>query len=725
MNNLLNREEYILQMNEGLGDTIKKGVDKLKSLFKIGIQKIRDFIAVFDTKGNVYPVVTPQAVIDRFSNSDVIGVYGTGSMDESVKNAGGNGCDDKAPIKEDTVDDFGPSGKEFAQWMEEEKFKETKEYQNLLSMSRIIKEHYNCTDDKAKEIFEDIVGESWEGVTKKRVSYVDKKELSELKEIDNAKYETLIDELIDDWSVNNGDTKVRDDGKEVEASRNVLIFGAPGIGKSTIPNQVVKKFNEKCLSDPSKMISLISINCALIHEGDLMMPTMPKETDIIKSVERFSKAFPKSKEFIEDLDDEQIATIAQTISASGQFKSSDAPKSWLPSYKSTGDANVDKLLNDYANGGVYKDDKKNTYKTGGGGIILFDEFLRADAVVFDQLMNFFLDRKLQDWELGSKWCIIACSNRPCDDGRVENVWKEWNDSPASKDRLERMFQIIPDPEQWKTWAKSKGCDDLILDFIFDEKSKTGDEYPRWHSTVRRGANDSKQVKPITPRNWASAFNAINRFEVKNDLKTISQMSVEDISDVLGGFFDKSFVDEIVTWIDDHNITVSLDEIIKNPKSVKLPSKIMDGGERDEGKMQLLISNLTEQFIDKFEEHPEDCTDDVLANIFTWLGINYKGDITTVNTGFFQYIDKVLKPDGDNSVAKHTKAMLIMYAAFPEAGWEDDVKAFIEEWGWPKNSIEIVKANAKKYFPWRLDENGEIIIYDELVKPDEDEAEPKE
>ena len=156
MNNFLNREEYLQQMNEGfVGDTIKKGVKKLKSLFRIGIQKIKDFITVFDTKGNVYPVVTPQAVIDRFSNSDAIGVYGTKSMGESVTNAGGNGCDSKAPLKEDGPDDFGPNGSDFADWMDEEKYKETQEYKNLLSMERIIKEHYECVDDDTKKIFED------------------------------------------------------------------------------------------------------------------------------------------------------------------------------------------------------------------------------------------------------------------------------------------------------------------------------------------------------------------------------------------------------------------------------------------------------------------------------------------------------------------------------------------------------------------------------------------
>ena len=54
------------------------------------------------------------------------------------------------------------------------------------------------------------------------------------------------------------------DGEEVnigEPMRNMFVFGAPGIGKSTVPKMVVDKFNRNIAKgDKSQMISIISIN---------------------------------------------------------------------------------------------------------------------------------------------------------------------------------------------------------------------------------------------------------------------------------------------------------------------------------------------------------------------------------------------------------------------------------------------------------------------------------
>ena len=64
----MSRDEYLQSMNEGfIKDTVKKGWQKVKDFFKIGMQKIKDFIAVFDNKGTLMPVITPQAVIDKFA----------------------------------------------------------------------------------------------------------------------------------------------------------------------------------------------------------------------------------------------------------------------------------------------------------------------------------------------------------------------------------------------------------------------------------------------------------------------------------------------------------------------------------------------------------------------------------------------------------------------------------------------------------------------------------
>ena len=721
----MNRNEYLHSVEEGfIKDTVKKGWEKIKSLFRIGMRKIKNFIAIFDADGNIFPVVSPQAVIDRFADSRGIKVYAPASMSESVVAAGGVGCDSKAEhIEDDGIYNYGPDGKEFSKWVSEEKFKESQEYQNLMSIPKLIKEHYDCTDEEAQEIFEGMfdpdqyLEESWEGVSKERVKYVDHGELSGLREIDTKDFERIIDKMVDERITNGGKVRVRADGKVGRPSRNMLVFGAPGIGKSTIPNQVIDKYNAAAGDDPSKQISLISINCSLISEGDFMMPTMPKENDVIAAINKFSKAFPQSKEYIDGLSAEQTDDIARTIAASGQFKSSDAPKSWLPSYKPTGDKNIDIMLDAYANGGVYEDSDGYTHKTGNGGIILFDEFLRANASVFSQLMNFFLERRLQDWKLGSKWVIIACSNRPCDDGEVAKVWKDWNDSPASKDRQERMYQLVPDPELWKNWIRTKGVDELLLDFIFEKDSMVGDEYPRWHSAVRRGTGDAKQVKPIMPRTWEAAFNAINNYELDNDLDDISQMTTDEIDDCLGGIFDVDFVAEITTWLRDHMNKVDLDAIMENPKEVYLPKKFVN----DPAQALILVQNLLKEFEGRYKEHPGDCSDEQLANIIAWLGINYKGDMVAVQNFVEELVKHVFKDNSEYKFAKFVKTFQMLEAAYPPREIEDDVKEYEslseDEGGWPEGSMDIVKDLMREYFPWRID-GDKIKYYDDLSVDDE-------
>ena len=705
----MSRNEYLQNTNEGfIKDTIKKGWEKLKSLFKIGMMKIRDFITIFDSDGNVFPVVSLQATIDRVSDVNGVEVFTPSSINDTVIAAGGQGCEEKASLIDDdsTYDDDSWSGDDY---------KNSNEYQNFLSIPSIIKEHYNCTDEEAHEIFEYMmIGESWDGITKNRVKYVDRNELSGLAEINYDQFEEIINEMVEERSKEGGKTRITSTGRSIEPSRNLLIFGAPGIGKSTIPNTVIRKYNESVGDDPSKQITLISINCALLEEGGFMMPTMPKESDIMKSLERFSKTFPQANEFLSGLDDEENEKIAQTISASAQFRSTDAPKSWLPSYKPTGDRNIDILLDSYANGGVYEDADGFTCKTGSGGIILFDEFLRANPGVFSQLMNFFLERKLYDWKLGSKWTVIACSNRPCDDGQVERVWKDWNDSPASKDRMERMFQLVPDPDQWKEWIRTKHVDELLLDFIFEKDSMVGDEYPRWHSMVRKGSGDSKQVEPINPRRWESAFKRLIKFEEKHGYDDISQMTDEEIANCLSGLFDTDFVAEITSWLRDHMDKIDLDGIMEDPKSVYLPKKFIN----DPAKALILIQNLLKDFEGRYKDNPGDCSDKQLANIITWLGINYKEDMVAVQNFMEEIIKNIFKNNSEYKINNYIKTMQTLFAAYPERDIEEVVQKEIKRDGWEENSMEIIKGLMNEYFPWRID-GDKIKFFDDLDISTED------
>lgn len=709
----MSRDEYLQKMDEGflkdkIAPAVKKGWEAVKSAFRIGMAKVRNFIAIFDGDGKVLPVVSTQAVIDKFANDDAVKVYAPKSISDAAVAAGGNGCDEKAPLNdsEEVYDDPSWDGDDY---------KNSNEYKNFLSIPSLIQEHYNCSAEEANKIVENMVGESWEGIKSARIKYSTDDSFAGMTSLNYDQFERFISEMVEE-RVKYGDKKIVDsDGNEWEAARNALIFGAPGIGKSTIPNAVIKKYNENVANnDPSKMISLISINCALLEEGGLVMPTMPQDAEIEKAIRRFSKTFPQANDYLDDLDEEDAEKVTNTLKGA-QLKVKDAPKSWLPSYQKTGDDAINAILDAYANSGVYTSNDGTSTRTGCGGIILFDEFLRATPGVFSQLMNFFLDRRLYDWQLGSKWAVIACSNRPCDDGEVSKVWKEWKNSPAIVDRSEAMYQLVPDPEQWKKWIRKKNVDELFLEFIFDKDSMVGDEYPRWHSMVKNGAGDAKLDLPIGPRRWESVFKRFKKYESINGYKDISEMSRKEIEEQLGGLFDTVFIAEIMDWLEDNMDKIDIDAIIKDPKSVYLPKKFTG----DPDKADALIQNLMRTFLGRYKEHPEKITDDELANIFVWLGINYRGSMYSVQSFLNKLTEEVFKAKSEFRIINYVQTYMTIQAAYPMSDIEEDIVRFEkhQEHPDPEGRMEKIKDIMRKYFPWRID-GDKIKYYDDLDIDDE-------
>ena len=671
----MSRDEYLQKANEGfIKDTIKKGWEKAKSFFKICMRKIKNFIAIFDGDGHLLPVVSPQAVMDNFAGSSAVKVLGTNALNDSVTEAGGK-VNNSAPTFEEGTYDDGPDGDKFFDWELKKEYKNSIEYQNFMSIPSIIKEHYNYSDEEFEKI-----NEAWKDVAKERVSYLDKSQLGKVKAINIEKFEKLIGGLIEDWSINRGKSTVSVDGDDVEIGDpmgNILVFGAPGIGKSTVPQMVVDKFNQDVAKgDKSQMISLISINCANLTAGDFMMPTMPKESDVISTINDFADTFPESGEYFKNLSKDEQGKVATTILSSGQFKSSDAPKCWLPSWKKTGNDKIDKMLDDYSNGGVYMDKDRHTYKTGGGGIILFDELLRCDPDVFKQLMNFLLDRELNGWRLGSKWAIIACSNRPCDDAEVAEVWNSWSATPAAKDRWEGFYQLIPDPESWKKWARSKGCDELILEFIFDDNDESArdanGEYVRWHTMVRNASEDSAQVAPISPRRWQKAFSRLGKAKIKKSreegkkISDISELSIDEIQEALEGVFDTDFVAVFIDWLETNMDKINLDAVMKDPKSVYLPKKYVN----DPAGSQILIKKLSKDIQARYKDNPGDCSEDQLANIIAWLGMNYKEDVYAVQNFIEELVENVFKNKTKFRIMNYPKVLQMLDAAYPSKDLEE-------------------------------------------------------
>lgn len=119
MKNLLDRNEYLESLNEGfMGDAARKIGQGIKNLFRIGMKKIQNFIALFDNRGNVLPVVSAHAVIDHLSGSDAVMIAAPKSVSDEIVNAGGEAVSQSISALPDAPSDFGPNGPEYAEWME-------------------------------------------------------------------------------------------------------------------------------------------------------------------------------------------------------------------------------------------------------------------------------------------------------------------------------------------------------------------------------------------------------------------------------------------------------------------------------------------------------------------------------------------------------------------------------------------------------------------------------
>ncbi len=260
-----------------------------------------------------------------------------------------------------------------------------------------------------------------------------------------------------------------------------------------------------------------------------------------------------------------------------QYVAVNAPQPWLPCFKPTGDPNIDKILDMAANGGIMETSYSTSEKTGSGGIILFDEFLRAKPAVFDQLMNFLLERKISGYTLGSKWFIIACSVRPCDDNLNSDNWRVFG--AALRQRRAGIYHMEPDPESWKKWAKKRGFDKTLMKFIFDESPESfiNGEYTRWYRVANKDFIGKTSNNPITPRTWMYVNNELieyknynKKFEDVEYGDLVSHMTIDEVKEVIGPVLGKDFTNELLDWLKNYkNNSVDLNEIEKDPTGTQL------------------------------------------------------------------------------------------------------------------------------------------------------------
>lgn len=250
----------------------------------------------------------------------------------------------------------------------------------------------------------------------------------------------------------------------------VLIWGAPGIGKSAIVYTMVKELRNSKFNPIHLNMEVIQLAGYTIENW-----TLPKN-------------------------------YTKSISGIELSRFSDTPKTWLPVYLHSTDPEENKKRDAFCNackflatdesGEIY-DETNHPFE---GGVVFFDEYSRVAPNVQNILMALGGDHKFGDnYRVASKWGFVFASNRAIDEGEPTSEDKRYFPTAAQNNRFQHVT-YEPTKKEWIEWARS--IDKLtheanVPPFIVDFIEASPDHV--WYSTIENGGYEDKLENPDIDR----------------------------------------------------------------------------------------------------------------------------------------------------------------------------------------------------------------------------------
>ena len=296
--------------------------------------------------------------------------------------------------------------------------------------------------------------------------------------------------------------------KSSVGAKPVMVWGAPGIGKTSIIQQTRSMFKKATVGEGTEgdtsgyNINMIEVVLSKMTADDFTLPTKGEDeitgdSKVVNAIQSWIPCWQVSGN--KDLDRlrDRAANLKMNTSQVLKDKGIDI-KGDIENWKQGAPKNVNLYRNDNAdtklsgmvvNDRIPDDDerihsaeefnqelenamkktkrgrkksnvsetfserlknrkKKNEdYQLTDGGVIFFDELTRAPKGVMNVIMNLINDRKVgEGWVLGSHWIIVCAANRFYEMTQVENTWEK-----AFGTRFIQMT-FVPKWEDWKNWA---------------------------------------------------------------------------------------------------------------------------------------------------------------------------------------------------------------------------------------------------------------------------------
>lgn len=297
----------------------------------------------------------------------------------------------------------------------------------------------------------------------------------------------------------------------------LMIWGAPGIGKTAILNTVV----DEIASEQGKDYSLISKTLSNETPENFMLPKYTESGD----------------------------------------RAEDVPKTWLPVWRPTGDAKLDKELDEKC----------------GRGMLFIDELSRASQQVLNVILPLINEATFNGWKLGSGWAIVCASNRDEDEDRG-------GQSSIGNALGNRFAQVYYEPscKTWREWADKQGFMSPLLTQWLDMpagETLSGGKFFYWDPNGDETAGSDLTHIMCTPRSWTNAMIDLAEMHHTGTLEgfNIFDLDADDILFTLNKYVPATAVDAFWAFLQTIRRIGNFDEAVysawkDNGNGLKIDSK---------------------------------------------------------------------------------------------------------------------------------------------------------
>ena len=387
----------------------------------------------------------------------------------------------------------------------------------------------------------------------------------------------------------------------------LLIWGAPGIGKTAILTNIVNEIKETSDKNFRCIVKTLSNETP----DNFFLPKYADGVEVIGDQDILNL----EKDLGAEKDKGGMSWVRKLLAAAG-MRATDVPKTWLPVYKQTGVAKVDALL----------DEKCGT------GMLFIDELSRATQQVLNVMLPLINERKIGDYILGSGWHIVCASNRMEDE--------EAGQSSLGNALMNRFAHIYYEPtvHTWEQWAMTQGyISPLLLSWLSlgGDEQFAGGKFYYWDpndSNTDLLKNETRLM--CTPRAWTNAMRELATFSETGKLEgwTINDIPTNIIGRCLNKYIPATAVESFMGFLSiikelGHNFDRDIESVWStgkfpfniNPKKMPLVAipvaQIIISSHADKMPTGDEFTNLCKALVSAKSDQLAACTLDVFRNVF--------------------------------------------------------------------------------------------------------------